>query len=235
MTDGPYGANPLWLAEWLCGDVDLKPGMRVLDLGCGRARSSVFLAKEFGVTVTAVDLWNSAADNDAVIREAGVSDSVTAMQLDARNLPFADDYFDAIISIDAIQYFGTDSLYLPYILRFLKPRGTIAFASAGLMREFDGAVPEHLVEFWRADAWCIHTSDWWRHHWGRTDLVKIEVADSMADGCKHWQKWAEVNGGGPNYKNTLREDGGRYLGYIRTIASRIPDRNLLPYDLMTGK
>ena len=107
--------------------------------------------------VTAVDLWNSAADNDAVIREAGVSESVTAMQLDARNLPFADEYFDAIISIDAIQYFGTDSLYLPYILRFLKPRGTIAFASAGLMREFDGAVPEHLVEFWRADAWCIHT------------------------------------------------------------------------------
>ena len=32
------GANPLWLAEWLCEALDLKPGMRVLDLGCGDGR-----------------------------------------------------------------------------------------------------------------------------------------------------------------------------------------------------
>ena len=34
------GANPLWLTEWLCEVLDLQPGMRVLDLGCGRAMSS---------------------------------------------------------------------------------------------------------------------------------------------------------------------------------------------------
>ncbi len=31
------GANSLWLTEWL----DLRPGMRVLDLGCGRVASSL--------------------------------------------------------------------------------------------------------------------------------------------------------------------------------------------------
>jgi hypothetical protein len=36
-------ANPLWLTEWLAEAMDLRPGMRVLDLGCGRALSSVFL------------------------------------------------------------------------------------------------------------------------------------------------------------------------------------------------
>ena len=30
------GANPLWLTEWLTEAMDLHPGMRVLDLGCGR-------------------------------------------------------------------------------------------------------------------------------------------------------------------------------------------------------
>jgi hypothetical protein len=30
-------ANPLWLSEWLAAAMDLRPGMRVLDLGCGRA------------------------------------------------------------------------------------------------------------------------------------------------------------------------------------------------------
>jgi hypothetical protein len=36
-------ANPLWLSEWLTAAMDLRPGMRVLDLGCGRAASSIFL------------------------------------------------------------------------------------------------------------------------------------------------------------------------------------------------
>ena len=44
LVDGCFGGNPLWLAKWLCRDVKLHPGMRVLDLGCGRAKSSVFLA-----------------------------------------------------------------------------------------------------------------------------------------------------------------------------------------------
>ena len=42
------GPNVLWLTESLTNVMDLRPGMRVLDLGCGRALSSIFLAKEFG-------------------------------------------------------------------------------------------------------------------------------------------------------------------------------------------
>ena len=44
------GANALWLAEWLAEKMDLRPGMRVLDLGCGKATSAIFLAREFGVS-----------------------------------------------------------------------------------------------------------------------------------------------------------------------------------------
>ena len=32
------GANSLWLTEWLAIALDLRPGMRVLDLGCGLRR-----------------------------------------------------------------------------------------------------------------------------------------------------------------------------------------------------
>jgi ubiquinone/menaquinone biosynthesis C-methylase UbiE len=35
------GANPLWLTEWLAEGLDLRPGSKVLDLGCGRAISSI--------------------------------------------------------------------------------------------------------------------------------------------------------------------------------------------------
>ena len=39
-------ANPLWLSEWLAEAINFQPGMRVLDLGCGRAASSIFLRRE---------------------------------------------------------------------------------------------------------------------------------------------------------------------------------------------
>ena len=45
------GANSLWLTEWLAAALDLQPGMRVLDIGCGPAASSIFLRREFGVQV----------------------------------------------------------------------------------------------------------------------------------------------------------------------------------------
>jgi cyclopropane fatty-acyl-phospholipid synthase-like methyltransferase len=45
------GANALWLTEWLAKALDLRPRMRVLDLGCGLAMSSIFLRREFGVQV----------------------------------------------------------------------------------------------------------------------------------------------------------------------------------------
>src|SRR5690242_5771747 len=70
------GANPLWLTEWLCEAIDLQPGMRVLDLGCGRALSSIFLHREFGVQVWATDLWYSDSENLERVRDAGAEGGV---------------------------------------------------------------------------------------------------------------------------------------------------------------
>jgi cyclopropane fatty-acyl-phospholipid synthase-like methyltransferase len=56
IIDNLMGPHVLWLAEYLCEALALSPGMRVLDLGCGKAVSSIFFAKEFGVDVVACDL-----------------------------------------------------------------------------------------------------------------------------------------------------------------------------------
>src|SRR5438067_12926992 len=129
------GANALWLTEWLCESLDLRPGMRVLDLGCGRAMSSIFLRREFGVQVWATDLWFNPAENLQRIRDAGVEDGVFPIHADARTLPFAAEFFDAIVSIDSFFYYGTDDLYLHYLARLVKPGGPLGIAQAGLMAE----------------------------------------------------------------------------------------------------
>jgi len=82
-------ANPLWMIEWLSGSLDLQTGMPVLDLGCGRAQSSIFLHREFGVQVWAAGLWFDAAENLRRIVDAGAADGVISIRSDARSLPFA--------------------------------------------------------------------------------------------------------------------------------------------------
>jgi ubiquinone/menaquinone biosynthesis C-methylase UbiE len=222
------GANPLWLTEWLTDAMELRPGMRVLDLGCGRALSSIFLRREFGVQVWATDLWFSATENLQRIRDAGVEDGVFPIHADARSLPFADGFFDAIVSIDSFFYYGTDDLYLSYIARFIKPHGLVGIAGAGLIREMDGPIPPHLEEWWSADQpWFLHSADWWRRHWGRTGILDVETAGAMSDGWQRWLDWHRAIAPDNAVEiRTLEADEGRYLGYVRAVGRRRADLTL---------
>src|SRR5215475_9570608 len=215
------GANPLWLTEWLGEGLELRPGMRVLDLGCGRALSSIFLRREFGVQVWATDLWFGASENLRRIRDAGVEDGVFPLHADARSLPYAPNFFDAIVCVDSFYYFGTDDLYLNYLANFVKPGGPIGVAGVGLVREFDGPVPDHLRELWTQDFWAIHSAPWWRRHWERTGIMDIDLADTMPDGWQFWLEWQRaVAPDNATEIKALEDDGGRGLAYIRLVGRR---------------
>jgi SAM-dependent methyltransferase len=215
------GANPLILAEWLASAMDLREGMRVLDLSCGRAASSIFLRREFGVQVWAVDLWFSASENLERIRDAQVEDGVFPIHADARSLPFAAEFFDAIVCIDAFPYYGTDDLYLASLARFVKPGGPIGIAGAGFTREIDRDVPEHLRAWWTHDLACIHSAAWWRKHWERSGIVDIDRADDMPDGWRLWLEWQKTIAPDNRVEiDALEADRGEYLGYVRMVGRR---------------
>ena len=221
MTNASGGANALWVTEWLTSALDLRPGMRVLDLGCGRALSSIFLHREFGVQVWATDLWFSASENLQRIRDSKVEDAVFPIHADARSLPFAEDFFDAIICIDSFFYYGTDDLYLNYLARFVKPEGQLGIAGAGLVQEIEGSLPEHLQEWWTQDLWCLHSASWWRWHWERTGIMEIELADTMPDGWQVWMDWHKTAFPDNSEEiKTLEADRGSYLGYVRVVGRR---------------
>jgi SAM-dependent methyltransferase len=223
-------ANTLWLTEWLAEAMELKPGMRVLDLGCGRAISSIFLAREYSVQVWATDLWITASENLLRIRDAGLRDQVLPIHADARALPYAGDYFDAIVSIDAYPYFGSDDLYLNYLARFVKPGAQIGIAGAGLVQELESGVPEHLREFWTQDAWALHSARWWRRLWERTGILRIEISETMPDGWKAWLDWqlAAHPENQPEIE-AVKADRGQYLGSFRMVGRRNPEARLEEY------
>ncbi|HEY0746084.1 MAG TPA: methyltransferase domain-containing protein [Steroidobacteraceae bacterium] len=229
LIDNAMGPHVLWLAESLSQSLQLKAGMRILDLGCGRAISSIFLAKEFGVTVVAADLWIKPHENFERIEQAGLSASVFPISVEAHALPFPEGSFDAIVSFDAYHYFGTDDLYLGYISRFLKPGGRLGIVVPGTLEELSEVPPPQLARYWVWDFCSFHSAVWWRRHWEKTGLLETETADTMLNGWKLWLEWTEVceQFGQQNQAHLarreaemLRVDDGRTFGFVRLIARR---------------
>jgi cyclopropane fatty-acyl-phospholipid synthase-like methyltransferase len=208
------GPNVLWLTEYLCDVMELKAGMRVLDLGCGKALSSIFLAREYGVQVWATDLWIEATENAERIKAEGLEHAIFPINADARKLPYAEGFFDAIVSIDAFEYFGTDGAYLTSLIKHVKPGHRVGIVNAGLLQEIDALPTE-----WPADFCTFHTPQWWRRHWAISRCVEVEVAEQMPNGRELWMRWNDATGATDDVY--LRSEAGKNLGFHRVVGRRI--------------
>ena len=220
------GPCAIWLTEFLTKEMMLKPGMRVLDMGCGKGMSSVFLAKEYDVTVFANDLWIPATDNFERFKEAGVADRVFPIHAEAHALPYAKGFFDAIISVDAYHYFGTDDLFLLDFIQYLKRGGQIGIIVPGLTHEIGNDVPENIRDYWDEGFCSLHSPVWWKEHFEKCRSARVDIADSILNGWEIWLKWETLMikhgyGNTDRYVKLLEIDSGRTLTFNRIISTRV--------------
>ena len=227
IIENQMGPCSLWLCESLMQKMELKPGMRVLDMGCGRGMTSIFLAKEFGVTVFANDLWVPAAENFKRFQEAGLADQIIPIHAEAHELPYADDFFDAIVSIDSYEYYGTDALYLDYITKFLKPGGQIGIVVPGLTREFhENGAPDYFLQNMDWSLYSYHSPEWWARLWRFSKCIAVETSDSVPDGFKIWYHWDNVLKQFGYYEpdQMLECDQGDYITFTRAVGRKGKNR-----------
>jgi len=219
------GCPTFWLLERLCEVMELRPGMRVFDLGCGKAGGSIFLAKEYGLQVWAADLWISPSENWQRIRDARLESHVFPVRTEANKLPFAEQFFDVVIAVKSLFFFGTDDVYLRHhLVSIVKPGGQFGIVVPGFYNEFQGDlpdnVPDHLKGYWESCmlyAW--HSAEWWRRDWLKTDQIDVELADNFPDneGYQTYLEWERIIG----YKEKLAEDdAGRNITFVRLVARR---------------
>lgn len=104
-----------------CG---LKPGMHVLDSGCGLGGPAVALAQNYGVCVTGLTNCKShVALNTQWAEQQGVSELVDFHYGDFMKMPFADETFDVVVNQESFCYASDRLAYLRGVRRVLKPLG----------------------------------------------------------------------------------------------------------------
>lgn len=217
------GPNAITLLQELSCQILLEPSMRVLDLGCGRGLTSIYLADTFGVQVVALDLWIPATENYLRFRELGLDSRIIPLHGDALNMPFADEYFDMVVSIDAYHYFGRDEGFMDSrIAPLVKHGGLIALILPGLKRELtDGLPPEMALSWTEEDMETIHSCGWWAELLSRSSEVEIVSAREMDSFEESWADWLACDHPyAVGDRRAMEAGAGKYMSFVSIVCRR---------------
>jgi cyclopropane-fatty-acyl-phospholipid synthase len=145
--------------ELVCTKLALKPGERVLDVGCGWGAFAIHAAKEHGVHVTGITLSEPQAElARRRAREAGVGDQVDIKVMDWRELHA--EPFDAISSIGMVEHVGSGNIdnYAVALRNFLKPGGRLLNHGIGRLRWNDPEAGPFSERYVFPDGAPLHVS-----------------------------------------------------------------------------
>ncbi len=112
--------------ELICRKLDLQPGMRLLDVGCGWGGMVMHAAKHHGVRAVGITVSRRQSELAAKrVAEAGLADQVEIRLQDYRDL--RDGPYDAISSIGMFEHVGLSQLetYFDRLLELLMPEGRL--------------------------------------------------------------------------------------------------------------
>ncbi|BAZ13579.1 gamma-tocopherol methyltransferase [Calothrix sp. NIES-4071] len=167
MHHGYYGADGTEKKERRQAQIDLIEEVlqwaqverveNILDVGCGIGGSSLYLAGKYNANVTGITLSPVQA-NRAKQRAAefGLSNRTNFLLADALNMPFADNSFDLIWSLESGEHMPDKVKFLQECYRVLKPGGTmivVTWCHRPLDTPLTPEEQKHLEEIYRV--YCL--------------------------------------------------------------------------------
>lgn len=218
------GPNPVKLEEELLTGHRIPVGGVVCDLGSGQGLTSVFLAKEYGFTVYAADLWSDPEENRCFFRAMGLSEAqIIPVKADAAALPFGREFFDAIVSTDSYNYFGRDPAFLDEkLVPFLKKGGYIYIAIPGMKQDCHDHLPPELLLSWTPEQLdYMHDLAYWRSMVGRSREAEVVEVSQMESNEEVWADWLrQENPYAVGDRKAMEVGGGKYLNFIKIVLRK---------------
>jgi tocopherol O-methyltransferase len=162
MHHGYYGKNGNYKLDRRQAQIELieelllwsgynqsNPPQNIIDVGCGIGGSTLYLAQKFGSQATGITLSPvQASRGEERAIAAGLAEQVSFAVANALEMPFEDDSFDLVWSLESGEHMPDKAKFLSECYRVLKPGGKIIFAT-----------------------WCHRETDSWAG-----DLTPSEVA-----------------------------------------------------------
>lgn len=119
----------------VCNKLDLKPGEKLLDIGCGWGTLVTYAAKNFGVDATGVTLAKEQAKfgTERIAKNGVPSEQARILCCDYREIPAGTKY-DKIVTLEMAEHVGIRryGTFLKEVYDLLDDDGTLVFQVAGL-------------------------------------------------------------------------------------------------------
>jgi cyclopropane-fatty-acyl-phospholipid synthase len=115
--------------ELICRKLGLRPGMRLLDVGCGWGSLILYAAEHHGVRATGVTISAQQRDHvEKLVAERGLADRVAVRLQDYREVPVpVEGAYDAVASIEMSEHVGQEQYpaYAATLHRLVRPGGRV--------------------------------------------------------------------------------------------------------------
>jgi cyclopropane-fatty-acyl-phospholipid synthase len=179
--------------ETVARKLELKPGDRVLDVGCGWGGFPLWAATKHGASVVGITLSPPQAEKARQrAEEAGVADRVEIRVMDYRDLATTGEKFDAIASIGMVEHVGSANIdiYAETLAGLLEPGGRLLNHGITRLRHTDAEAGPFSERYVFPDAAPLHLS---RNLLAleRAGFVTHHVEDFAPDYAETLRHWAD--------------------------------------------
>jgi SAM-dependent methyltransferase len=129
----------------IAGELDLRPGTRALDLGCGVGGALRAVARQSGAGVHGVALTQGEVDEgNRLCRDDALDGRCVLRRGELTALPFEDRAFDAAYAIYSLKYLPDLAPVLGEIRRVLRPGGRLAVYCLLKTAAYDPTDADHV-------------------------------------------------------------------------------------------